>query len=296
MAAHGGRPDRFVMRSIVAAWGMVVAAGSVVAGQTPTFTTRTEAVEVDVLVTQGGRLVGGLQAADFEVRDNGELQQVALVTLEHQPLSVVLALDVSDSLDAARRAHLREAGQLLLAQLAPIDEAGLLTFNHRVTLDAPLTAARTAVSAALDLAGGEGRTSLIDATYAALITAEAGRGRSLVLVFSDGVESSSRLSGEAVLNIARQSSVVVYGVSGGPVKGVRFLDQLTRMTGGSFIELASTDALAGTFLRILQEFRQRYVLTYIPSGSPDAGWHKLDVRVKNRRVTVRARPGYYRGP
>ncbi|MGH9308381.1 MAG: VWA domain-containing protein [Vicinamibacterales bacterium] len=285
-----------VMRSIEVAWALALATASVPAGQTPTFSTRADAVEVDVLVTEGGRVVRGLQAGDFEVRDNGELQQVALVTFEQQPLSVMLALDVSDSLDVDRRAHLREAGQHLLDQLAPMDEAGLLTFNHRVTLDAPITAARAEVKAALDLAQGGGRTSLIDATYAALIKAEPGRGRSLVLVFSDGVESSSRLSADAVLDIARHSDVVVYGVSGGPVRGGRFLDQLTRLTGGSFIELASTDTLGETFLQILEEFRRRYVLTYIPRGTPDSGWHKLDVRIRNRRVDVKARPGYSREP
>ncbi len=272
------------------------AMSTMAAGQTPTFSTRADAVAVDVLVTERGRVVRGLQASDFEVRDGGELQQIDLVTFEQLPLSVMLAFDVSDSLDAERRAHLHRAGQLLLAQLTDVDDAGLLTFNHRVTLASPLTFDRARVEQALDLVRGEGRTSLIDAAYAALVTAESGLGRSLLILFSDGVDSSSRLSPDAVLDVASRSDVVVYGVSVGRMTGTTFLRDLTTRTGGSLIEVVSSNDLGATFLQILEEFRQRYVLTYTPRDVSDGGWRTLDVRVKKRGVNVRARPGYESEP
>ncbi len=60
-------------------------------------------------------------------------------------------------------------------------------------------------------------------------------------------------------------------------------------------EIEKTANLAATFLGILDEFRHRYLVSYTPKGVPKDGWHKLDVRVKNRRATIKARPGYLAG-
>ena len=72
-----------------------LAAASVLSAQQPTFSTRTESVRVDVLVTEGGRVVNGLGPADFEIRDEGVLQTVELVNFQQLPLHLVLALDLS---------------------------------------------------------------------------------------------------------------------------------------------------------------------------------------------------------
>ena len=67
------------------------------------------------------------------------------------------------------------------------------------------------------------------------------------------------------------------------------------MTGGSVLEIESTRDLSQTFLRILEEFRQRYLLSFSPRGVSSTGWHRLEVRVKGRRGTVNARAGYQAG-
>ena len=74
-----------------------------------------------------------------------------------------------------------------------------------------------------------------------------------------------------------------------------FNRELTSLTGGSLIEIASTRDLSTAFLRILEEFRQRYVVSYTPRGVSRDGWHRLEVRLKGRRATIRARPGYLAG-
>ena len=117
-------------------------------------------------------------------------------------------------------------------------------------------------------------------------------GRSLLIVFSDGVDTSSFLSPDVVLQTARRSDVVVYGVAMRSRIEPRFLKDLSELTGGAVFELDSTKDLSQTFLRILDEFRQRYLLSFSPSGVSPTGWHRLDVRVKGRRVTVKARAGY----
>ena len=70
-----------------------------------------------------------------------------------------------------------------------------------------------------------------------------------------------------------------------------FLRDLTSFTGGRLFEVEKTDKLDAIFLGILQEFRQRYLVSYTPRGVTKEGWHKLDVAVKHKGV-VKARPGY----
>src|SRR5262245_60195006 len=93
--------------------------------QAPSFSSRIEAVRVDVLVTENGRLVPGLRPEDFEVLDNGVPQKVDLASFEEIPLNVVLALDMSASLDPAQQEHLRAAGKTLLSGLETSDQAAL---------------------------------------------------------------------------------------------------------------------------------------------------------------------------
>ena len=104
-----------------------------------TFRSGVEAVRLDVLVLENGEPVRGLRAGDFEVRDNGVLQQIDRVTFEQVPLNVVLALDMSGSLEGARLEHLQGAAGALLDGLRADDQAALVTFSHMVAQRAGLT-------------------------------------------------------------------------------------------------------------------------------------------------------------
>lgn len=262
------------------------------AAQQPTFSSRVDAVRVDVLVKDRGQIVRGLGSQDFEVRDNGVLQEIDLVRLDEVPLNVILGLDVSDSVNGERLEHLLSAGNALLDRLSGEDRAALLTFSHAVRLRQDLTRDVPLVRQALEAVTPSGETSLVDGTSAAIALSGSDVGRSLLLVFSDGVDTSSFLSPDAVLQSARRADVVAYGVAIRSRINPAFLKELGELTGGSVIEIESTTDLSQAFLRILDEFRQRYLLSYSPRGVPDAGWHRLEVRVKGRRATVSARAGY----
>jgi VWFA-related protein len=264
-----------------------------VAAQTPTFSARLDVVRVDALVTDRGRPVRGLGAADFDVVDNGVGQQVNLASLEELPLDVVLALDLSESVSGDRLGHLRQAGAAVLGGLQPDDRAGLLTFNHALTLRQDLTRDLPRVREALNDATPRGRTSLVDGTYAALLVADADAGRDLLIVFSDGLDTASWLTPARVIEAARRSDVTVYAVTVRDEGTSEFLADLAEATGGAVVEIESTNDLSRTFVGILEEFRQRYVLSYAPRGVAADGWHTLQVRVKGRRATVRARAGYF---
>jgi VWFA-related protein len=284
-----------VIRALIAAAVLVVCECAGGARQGASFSARVEAVRVDVLVTDNGQPVRGLGAADFELFDNGVAQRVDLVSFDEIPLNVILALDMSDSVAGARLTQLRGAGAGLLAALKKHDQAALVSFSHAVQLGSPLTSDVGAVREALAAASATGMTALIDGTYAGIMVGESDAGRGLLIVFSDGVDTSSWLRAEAVLDAARRADVVVYAVSVTSRLKPEFLREMTSLTGGRLFEIEKTANLASTFLGILDEFRQRYLVSYTPQGVPKDGWHKLDVRVRSRRASIKARPGYLAG-
>jgi len=282
---------RRAVRHAAATVVALIAATAVTRTQDVTFSSRVEAVRVDVLVTDDGRPVRGLGPADFDIRDNGVAQQVDLVSFEQIPLNVVLALDMSNSVAGDRLERLRSAGGAILGGLKKEDQSALVTFNHAVTLGAKLTGEVARVRAALARASGEGSTSLIDGTYAGIQVGESDAGRALLIVFSDGLDTASWLSAGQVLDAAKRSDVVAYAVAVRSPAKPEYLRDLTSFTGGRLFEVEKTDNLDAIFVGILQEFRQRYLVSYTPRGVAKEGWHKLDVRVK-RGGTVKARPGY----
>lgn len=264
------------------------------AAQQPTFSSRLEAVRLDVLVTDDGQPIRGLQASDFQVLDNGVPQTLDLVSFEEIPLSVVLTLDVSASVTGERLDYLRDAGQAVLGALRTTDQAALITFTERLTQDAPLTSDLERVRAALANVEPAGDTALTDGVYAGITVADSAPGRGMVIVFSDGRDTASWLSERAVVDAARRTNAVVYGVSAG-ARSRSFLRDLVRVTGGRLYEVKSTGSLRSVFLAALEEFRHRYLVSYRPQGVATSGWHKVEVRVNRRGATVRARPGYLGG-
>ena len=264
-------------------------------GQTPVFRSQVDNVRVDVLVTENRRVVRGLQAADFEITDDGVVQQVDLVSFEELPLNVIMAFDMSDSMSGERLEHLRAAGRAVLDGLGREDKVALLTFNDLLRRPSALTRDLRHVRLALDMMEPQGLTALIDGTFAGLTLAGSDAGRDLLLVFSDGVDTVSVLPSARVLEAARRADVTVYGVTIRGSKRGEFLQNVSEDTGGRAIEIASTTDLQKTFVAILDEFRQRYVLSFTPRGVSSSGWHRLQVRVKGRRPTITARQGYIAG-
>lgn len=263
------------------------------APQTPTFSAKVEVVRVDALVAQDGQPVQGLRPADFEVRDNGVLQQIDLASLEHLPLNVVLALDASESVTGERLDHLRAASLALLDGLTPQDRAALVTFNHVLSAGSLLTSDIGRVRRAIGAITPNGDTALFDAAFAGLEVADADAGRSLLLLFTDGADTASYLRRQTVVDIAKRSDVVVYAVTIG--HATAFEQDIVKQTGGGLIAVEKTSDLPGVFSGVLREFRERYLLSYSPRNVAAGGWHQLDVRVKGRRgLIVKARAGYQR--
>jgi len=277
------------------------------------FRSGTIGVRVDVLVTQGQELVRGLNAGDFELRDEGVLQKVSEIEVEQIPLNLILAFDTSGSVAGERMRSLVQAGESLLDRLRPDDRVALLSFATRVRLLAPLTPSRQQIHGAFATLAAQGATSLRDAAFAALALRETDPGRTLVLIFSDGTDTASWLRAPAVIDAAKRTDSVVYAValaeyrpvlniSGGRIiqhstttvqEAGKFLEHLTEETGGRVMFANSNKDLHATFAETLAEFRDRYVLSYTPTGVSTTGWHRLEVKLKGKSGKVTARRGYF---
>lgn len=258
--------------------------------QEPVFRAGIEVVELDVSVTRGGQPIAGLTARDFALTDNGVAQQIDSVTRDELPLSVLLALDTSKSVAGERLRHLIDAGDGLLRALRRDDRAALLTFSHTIDLTVPMTNDVGLVSQRLHAIQPTGSTALRDAVQIAIDLRPRDRSRALLLVFTDGEDTSSWLTSEAVLDSARRAAIVVHVVR---VESDAFLDQLADVTGGRAWSATSDRQLRELFTRALEEMRARYLIAYTPRGVSKPGWHELKVRVKAGGADVIARPGYF---
>jgi VWFA-related protein len=288
-----------VARSVAWVGAVCLAARTASAQGVPVFSTGVEVVRVDVSVTRDGRLVEGLQASDFEVRDNGALQAVEIVGDPRgatggtsKPIDVVLALDVSDSVAGEPLRQLKAAAHALVDVLRPEDSFSLLTFSSRVQLVVSPTDSRARAHEVIEATQAQLTTSLYDAAFAAVATADASRGRPLALVLSDGRDHGSWLKPEQILRAAEGSEAVVDVVFTRDAEGEQqFLRDLAATTGGEEWR-ADYGQLREVLLKALEEFRSRYTLRYERQGVPRAGWHEFDVHVRRHGVRVRARRGY----
>jgi len=275
----------------------------------PVFRAEVELVRVEVLVTRNGSPVRGLTAADFEVRDGGRVQALEPIREEKTPIDVVLVLDLSGSVGGGKLRALRVAADAFLDGLRPgangladgpdAERAALVVFQEEVRLLEPLTSALDRVHGALRAAKPRGSTALVDATYCGLRLLEPGPRRTVVVVFSDGLDSLSWLAADQVVEAAARSEALVYAVvardKGDPENS--FLREVTRATGGRLWTARSERELRARFLDVLDDVRSRYVLSYAPQDVAFPGWHALEVRLKRGGGDVLARPGYYRaGP
>jgi VWFA-related protein len=226
----------------LAACAVALAVAGLRAQQTPVFRANVELVRVDVLVTDGGRPIAGLTAADFELKDNDVIQEVQLVA-DVRTVNVVVVLDMSGSVRGEQIEHLKEATRSLLRALRPGDTASLVTFAQRIVRHADAEHDPTVVERALEAITPGSRTALYDALYAGLALAVRDTGRSLVLLFTDGVENSSWLSHDALFESLRHSAAIVEVVASGqsppiagrPAAADRLLRNIADEAGGEML-------------------------------------------------------------
>lgn len=279
------------MRGLAAVLLVAMTSGAALLSGQALFRTGIEVVEVDVSVMRGANPVVGLTAADFTVTDAGVPQVVQSAVVNDLPLRVTLTLDVSGSLAGNRMESLIRAGRLLARELRETDHAALVTFSEVARQPVAMGMPLSQFTNALGTLQARGATALRDAVHLTLAT-QADHTRSLVLLFSDGQDTSSWLREGQILEEARRTNVVVHVVRF-RFDDDGFLDRLVQVTGGRSWTAASDKDLEPLFAQALNEMRSRYVITYTPTGTRSPGWHPIEVALKQGRATVTARPGYF---
>ena len=271
----------------------------------PVFRSSVRTVPIYATVVDGsGRLVPGLEQTDFSVLDNGKPADVALFSNEPQPFTAVVMLDTSASMTANLKLLNRAAEQFLL-RLLPVDKAQVGAFNDKIQLSGTFTNDRDELIGALNELYFGNPTRLNDAIGASLDALKGIDGRRVVLVFTDGEDTSSRTSFRTVNERARDEEVMVYaiGLESEYFNGMRVvrsrpsrdLRRIADETGGGYFELQKTDELAPTFTRVAQELRSQYLIGFAPVAL-DNRVHKLEVKVSKPGMTVRARRSYLAAP
>ena len=271
------------------------------AQQQPLFRSGTQLVDVFVTVTdRTGRLVPDLVREDFEVYDDGDLADLVLFENDVRPITVVVMLDTSASMDLNRGRLMAGAEQFLIRML-PDDRARVGAFNDKVEIVPPeFIGDRDALIAQLPGLDFGNSTRVYDAAATALDALIGVNGRRVVLLFTDGDDTDSETRSGAVLDRAVAEDVMIYsiGFESNYFNGARYvktrpdrnLKKFAEETGGGYFELTEAADLGPTFTRVAQELHSQYVLGFTPRNDGDL--HEIEVRLQQRGMRARARRSY----
>lgn len=280
-------------------------------GQAPSDVFRVDVRLIRVLTTvrnSRGELVGSLNKDDFTVFDNGVRQEIAVFDRQtEQPLSMALLVDVSLSTAIELRYETESVSRFLKAVYSEgnsRDAVALYSFSSDVTLLADFTRRRQNIDQQMKLLKPESGTSMYDAIYLACKNLEQRDGRRVLILITDGGDTTSSKNFREALEAAQRADAVLYAIlvlpitneAGRNVGGENALRTLAGDTAGRvFNPPEMGPAVDAAFGDILKELRTQYFLGYYPRGlQPGPGsYHRLEVKVGNPDLRVNPRSGYY---
>jgi Ca-activated chloride channel family protein len=262
---------------------------------------------VATVKTQAGELVGALGNNDFQIFDNGAPQEVAVFERQtDQRLSVALMVDTSGSTAKDLKYETDSAARFLKALLGEgnrDDTVALYSFNWQVTQNNNYTHSFTSLTNSLKTLRGEAGTSLYDAIYLAARDLEDREGRKIMVIVTDGGDTTSSMDLKKALAAAQLADAVIYPVvvipitndAGRNIGGENALKFMADGTGGRTFLPSLGAELDRAFSDIIDELRTQYLLGFYPRNVPltKDRFHKLEVRVKRPELRVSARNGYY---
>jgi Ca-activated chloride channel homolog len=262
-----------------------------------------EAVNVLVSISDGdGKFVKDLNAEDFEVYEDGVLQEIRNFSRQTDlPLTIAMAVDTSSSVRIKLDFEKEAALEFLYTIMRPTDRALLAEFDTGVTLLHDYTSNPNDLAREIKNLKAGGSTSLYDAIY---LIAEQKMldepGRRVMIILSDGSDVSSRATFDEALRMAQLAEMVVFAVSTTRIganidhTGDNALRQIADTTGGRVLFPYSAAQLSEAFKEIEEELRSQYNLTYVPSNDHrDGSFRNIEVKVKQGGLKVRHRKGYF---
>lgn len=267
-------------------------------------------VLLNVTVTDGeGHFLSGLDREDFQVFEDGALQQISNFTRDQQPVALSIVLDTSTSMER-RLSVAQRAAVGFVQRLGPKDVAQIMSFNSRAETLQDFTADRAALETAILRTHAGGSTALYNAVYTALSDLKRVGSRSpedlrrqAIVVLSDGEDTSSLIDYEQVQESAKRSEVSVYTIAlrskeDAPQKGFNEADFVLRTlaqdTGGAMFQIHDVTELSGIYQQIADELANQYTMGYSSTNPKrDGAWRRIVIRVKRPAVSARTKSGYF---
>lgn len=256
------------------------------------------------VVDAKGFAITGLKLEDFELRVDGQVKAISDMTRSETSVRLAMLFDNSGSLDYAREFEKLAAMHFFRKVLRPSDEAAIYSVESESYLAQPLTKDVSRLERTIESFGKpEGSTSLFDAIIDAAAYLRPYSGRRVIVIVSDGVETTSRNDFETTIQRVLADDCQIFIVQTGLYHGAnlralaaeRRMEQLAGQTGGAVYIPKTTTELDMAFQQIAADLAQQYVLSYYsPDEHRDGRFHVIDLRVRSRKdVRVRARKGYY---
>jgi len=278
-------------------------------GQQPSFRSGIDIVSLNVTVTDGANhYITDLDQPEFLVFEDGIKQNVTFFNRRQQPIALSLLLDSSASMEE-HLSTLQTAASNFVHRLKSNDIAQIIDFDSRVEIRQTFTGNQAELDTAISQLTAGGSTSLHNAIYIALKELRKVRAvneedvrRQALIVFSDGEDTSSLVSFDEVLDLAKRSETSIYAIALRGVdtqaKGFReaefVMRTLAQETGGRAFFPTKIDDLDGVYKQIADELASQYTLGYT-SANPrrDGAWRRVVVQVSRPNITPRTKKGYY---
>jgi Ca-activated chloride channel family protein len=288
--------------------------GAPSAGQAPqpgqVFKAGVDVVSLNVTVVDGqNHYVTDLQQSDFSVFEDGAKQELTFFNQGTLPIALSLLIDTSASMEQ-RMTTTQEAAIGFARRLRPNDQAQVLDFDSRVEIAQNFTSDVGALEKAIRGTAAGGSTSLHNAVYIALKELAKNRAKSpdevrrqAIVVLSDGEDTSSLVSYEEVLDLAKRSETAIYtiglqarevGASRGFREAEFVLRQFAQETGGRAFFPSRLEDLKDVYGQIADELSTQYSLGYASRNNRrDGAWRRIVVQVARPNVTARTKRGYF---
>ncbi len=239
-------------------------------------------VSIFALVTENEQPVGGLTATDFKVREDEVPQEPISVAAQVQPLSVIVTLDTSGSMNKAIGTA-KAAAASFVDGLGSGDSVGVIGFSRTVSLLSPMSGARADAKKAIEGLFARGDTALFDALYASLDATRGRPGRRAVVLLSDGVDDDgfgkvlSKKSSADVLALAKELNVPVFTIGLGSEIDEKTLRAVATESGGAYFSAASADDLATLYQKLGKQLSGQYHISYTSNLPGDGSVHTIQL-------------------
>ena len=241
-----------------------------------------------------------LAATDFVVVENGVPQKVESFHEALDPVSITLTLDASGSMVKAADT-VRETAREFVRSVRKEDRLAIVTFADEVRIEHPLSADRAQSMSAIDTYNAKGGTALYDGLWDSLLHLKKESGRRAIVLLTDGRDENnpgtapgSAHTFEEVLTLTREVGATIFAIGLGPKLDGAVIQRLAALSGGQAYFSANVTELSATFSRIVENLRQRYVVSYSSTHSDRNGeWRTVEIRPREPGLVVTATEGYF---